>query len=62
MPTHRFIEEGFKNWRGMSKSGGRRIKRAVRLYLGYDQLFWNALAREAGDSLTAQAPTRIRCA
>ena len=31
VPTHRFIEEGFKNWRGMSKSGGRRIKRAVHL-------------------------------
>jgi miniconductance mechanosensitive channel len=31
VPTHRFIEEGFKNWRGMSRSGGRRIKRAVRI-------------------------------
>ncbi len=31
VPTHRFIEEGFKNWRGMSKSGGRRIKRAVQI-------------------------------
>jgi len=29
VPTHRFIEEGFKNWRGMSQSGGRRIKRAI---------------------------------
>ena len=29
IPTHRFIDEGFKNWRGMSRSGGRRIKRAV---------------------------------
>ena len=29
VPTHRFIEEGFKNWRGMARSGGRRIKRAV---------------------------------
>ena len=28
IPTHKFIEDSFKNWRGMSKSGGRRIKRA----------------------------------
>ena len=31
VPTHRFVEEGFKNWRGMSRSGGRRIKRAVQI-------------------------------
>ncbi|MDP6076084.1 MAG: mechanosensitive ion channel family protein [Myxococcota bacterium] len=31
VPTYRFIDEGFKNWRGMSRSGGRRIKRAVHL-------------------------------
>jgi len=29
IPTHRLIEQSFKNWRGMSDSGGRRIKRAV---------------------------------
>jgi Small-conductance mechanosensitive channel len=29
IPTHRLIEESFKNWRGMSESGGRRIKRAL---------------------------------
>jgi miniconductance mechanosensitive channel len=28
IPTHKFIEDSFKNWRGMSRSGGRRIKRA----------------------------------
>ena len=31
IPTHRFIEDAFKNWRGMRKSGGRRIKRALHL-------------------------------
>jgi len=31
VPTYRFINEGFKNWRGMSRSGGRRIKRAVNI-------------------------------
>jgi miniconductance mechanosensitive channel len=29
IPTHKLIEESFKNWRGMSSSGGRRIKRAI---------------------------------
>ena len=28
-PTHKLISESFKNWRGMSESGGRRIKRAL---------------------------------
>lgn len=29
IPTHAFMSESFKNWRGMQESGGRRIKRAV---------------------------------
>jgi len=29
IPTHRLITDSFKNWRGMSESGGRRIKRSV---------------------------------
>ncbi len=29
IPTSKFIEESFKNWRGMSESGARRIKRAI---------------------------------
>ncbi len=29
IPTHRLITDSFKNWRGMSQSGGRRIKRCV---------------------------------
>ena len=31
IPTHRFISESFKNWRGMSESGGRRIKRSLEI-------------------------------
>jgi miniconductance mechanosensitive channel len=31
VPTYKFIEESFKNWRGMTESGGRRIKRAVHI-------------------------------
>ena len=29
IPTHKLIDSSFKNWRGMSDSGGRRIKRAI---------------------------------
>ncbi|MCL4151125.1 UNVERIFIED_CONTAM: hypothetical protein GTU68_066651, partial [Idotea baltica] len=29
IPTYAFMAESFKNWRGMTKSGGRRIKRSV---------------------------------
>lgn len=31
VPTHRLITESFRNWRGMSESGGRRIMRSVML-------------------------------
>src|SRR5690606_1256570 len=31
IPTHKFLEHSFKNWRGMSESGGRRIKRSVQV-------------------------------
>src|SRR5690606_7343772 len=29
IPTHKFLEHSFKNWRGMFETGGRRIKRAI---------------------------------
>ncbi len=29
IPTHRLITDSFKNWRGMSQSGARRVKRAI---------------------------------
>jgi len=29
IPTYRFMEQSFKNWRGMKISGGRRIKRSI---------------------------------
>lgn len=29
VPTHRLISESFRNWRGMSESGGRRIMRSL---------------------------------
>ncbi len=29
IPAYRFLEESFKNWEGMTESGGRRIKRSI---------------------------------
>ena len=29
IPTHKLLEVSYKNWRGMSQSGGRRIKRSI---------------------------------
>lgn len=29
IPTHKLLDASFKNWRGMSDSGGRRIKRSI---------------------------------
>ena len=34
IPTWRLMSESFRNWRGMSESGGRRIKRALNLDAG----------------------------
>jgi miniconductance mechanosensitive channel len=31
IPTYAFITDSFKNWRGMTDSGGRRIKRSIHL-------------------------------
>jgi miniconductance mechanosensitive channel len=33
IPTHKFLEHSFRNWRGMQESGGRRIKRAIKIDL-----------------------------
>jgi len=34
IPTHKFIEGSFKNWRAMGEAGGRRIKRSLFLDMG----------------------------
>src|SRR5690606_17146693 len=31
IPAHKFLENSFKNWRGMTDAGGRRIKRAINI-------------------------------
>jgi miniconductance mechanosensitive channel len=33
IPTYAFISESFKNWRGMSESGGRRITRSINIQI-----------------------------
>ncbi|PKN26067.1 MAG: hypothetical protein CVU65_06845, partial [Deltaproteobacteria bacterium HGW-Deltaproteobacteria-22] len=33
IPTHKLIDESFKNWKGMTQSGGRRIMRSIHLDL-----------------------------
>ena len=33
IPTHKLVDSSFKNWRGMTNSGGRRIKRALNIDL-----------------------------
>ncbi len=34
IPTHKLIDNSFKNWKGMSESGGRRIKRSLAIDMG----------------------------
>ena len=34
IPAYRFLEDSFKNWKGMTQAGGRRIKRSVNIDLG----------------------------
>ena len=33
IPTHKLVDSSFKNWRGMTDSGGRRIKRSINIDL-----------------------------
>ena len=34
IPTYKMVEVGYKNWRGMQESGGRRIKRSISIDMG----------------------------
>ncbi|SHJ72851.1 miniconductance mechanosensitive channel [Dethiosulfatibacter aminovorans DSM 17477] len=34
IPAYRFLEDSFKNWKGMTQAGGRRIKRSLNIDLG----------------------------
>ncbi|WP_083750104.1 mechanosensitive ion channel family protein [Rhodohalobacter halophilus] len=33
IPTHKFLEHSFRNWRGMQESGGRRVMRSLKIDL-----------------------------
>ena len=49
IPTYKMVEVAYKNWRGMSESGGRRIKRSIFLDIGsvkfYDQAMLSNLQK-----------------
>ncbi|MEE2903296.1 MAG: mechanosensitive ion channel domain-containing protein [Myxococcota bacterium] len=47
IPTHRFLEDSFKNWRGMAESGTRRILKSIHL----DQTSVRFLTEEELDKL-----------
>lgn len=48
LPTHALITGTFKNWRGMSESGGRRIKRSISLDLNSVKFCDEALLERFG--------------
>ena len=54
IPTHALISNSFKNWRGMSQSGGRRIKRALMLDMN-SVTFLDEKQREKGSQLALMA-------
>jgi miniconductance mechanosensitive channel len=48
IPTHHLISESFKNWRGMTLSGGRRIKRSIFIDLNSVRFLTDAEIEEFG--------------
>ncbi len=34
IPTHKFLEHSFRNWRGMQETGGRRVMRSINIDIG----------------------------
>ncbi len=46
IPTHKFLEHSFRNWRGMQESGGRRIMRALNIDISSIRfLSWQEIQR-----------------
>ena len=45
IPTKAFMSDSFKNWRGMTESGGRRIKRALSIDMGSVRFLDEDIAR-----------------
>ncbi len=48
IPTYKFLDESFKNWRGMQESSGRRIKRAVNIDISTIRYADDALKKNLG--------------
>ena len=48
IPAYALLSEGFKNWRGMSESGGRRIKRSVYIDMNSVRFCDNELLEKIG--------------
>ena len=48
IPTYALITESFKNWRGMSESGGRRIKRSINIDVNSCLLYTSPSPRDRG--------------
>ncbi|MEC8420527.1 MAG: mechanosensitive ion channel domain-containing protein [Verrucomicrobiota bacterium] len=46
IPAHALVSDAFKNWRGMSESGGRRIKRSIHLDLSSVRFLKESEVRE----------------
>ena len=56
VPTYALVTDSFKNWRGMSESGGRRIKRSIHLDVGSVRFSDDAmLERLRAEPLLAEA-------
>ena len=47
IPTHKLVDSSFKNWRGMSDSGGRRIKRSIRIDMNLSLIHISEPTRQA---------------
>ncbi|MEL3905947.1 MAG: mechanosensitive ion channel family protein [Treponema sp.] len=48
VPTHDLMQSGFKNWRGMQETGGRRIKRSIFLDVSSVKFMDNELREKTG--------------
>ncbi|MFW6348370.1 MAG: mechanosensitive ion channel family protein [Cyclonatronaceae bacterium] len=50
IPTHKFLEHSFRNWRGMADTGGRRIMRSIHVDMGSVRFLSYAEIQRLGES------------
>jgi len=62
IPTYKMVEVGYKNWRGMQESGGRRIKRSISIDMGSIYFCTPEILAELTkiDLLSGYLPTRLQ--